>query len=93
MYGPTNWTRPAPVLPTFYDRFDRTAISTNWTNVNGGGHWGIYNQELLYQDNKTDQQWFRHVSSTTPAANYTANLMKEMSEGSAARFLALYFLM
>lgn len=92
VYGPTNWTQPAPVLPTFYDRFDRTAIGTAWTNINGGGHWGIYNQELMYQDNKTALQWSRQVSSTTTAANYTAEFnMKEMDRGGdGARFGAVF---
>lgn len=90
VYGPTNWTQPSPALPTFYDRFDRTTIGGNWTNINGG-NWGIYNQELMWQDN-TAQQWYRQVTTATSAANYTAEFnMKEMARGGdAARFGAVF---
>jgi hypothetical protein len=91
VYGPTNWTQPSPSLPTFYDRFDRTTIGSNWTNVNGG-NWGIFNQELMWQDNKTTLQWYRQVSTTSAAANYTAEFnMKEMGRGGdGARFGAVF---
>ncbi|GAA0524972.1 family 43 glycosylhydrolase [Chitinophaga japonensis] len=91
VYGPTNWAQPAPALPAFYDRFDRTAIGSNWTNINGG-NWGIYNQELLWQDNKATQQWYRQVSTAATAANYTAEFnLKEMSRGGTdARFGAVF---
>lgn len=91
VYGPTNWTQPSPALPTFYDRFDRSAIGSNWTNINGG-NWGIYNQELMWQDNKTTLQWYRQLTMATAAANYTAEFnMKEMSRGGDdARFGAVF---
>ena len=91
VYGPTNWTQPSPSLPAFYDRFDRTAIGSNWTNVNGG-NWGIFNQELMWQDNKTTLQWYRQISTTISASNYTAEFnMKEMGRGGdAARFGAVF---
>lgn len=91
VYGPTNWTQPAAVLPTFYDRFERTAIGTSWTNINGG-HWGIYNQELMWQDDRTALQWYRQVTTTTTAANYTAEFnMKEVGRGGdGARYGAVF---
>lgn len=91
VYGPTNWTQPSPSLPAFYDRFDRAAIGNNWTNINGG-NWGIFNQELMWQDNKTTTQWYRQVTTATTTANYTAEFnMKEMSRGgNAARFGAVF---
>ncbi|HEY8399819.1 MAG TPA: family 43 glycosylhydrolase, partial [Cytophagaceae bacterium] len=91
IYGPTNWAQPAPALPTFYDRFDRTTIGASWTNVNGG-HWGIYNQELMWQDQTGTSQWYRQVSSEITADNYTAEFnMKEMGRGgNNARFGAVF---
>lgn len=91
VYGPTYWTQPSPALPAFYDRFDRTAIGSNWTNINGG-NWGIFNQELMWQDNKTTTQWYRQVTTATSAADYTAEFnMKEMSRGgNGARFGAVF---
>jgi xylan 1,4-beta-xylosidase len=91
VYGPTNWTQPSPLLPTFYDRFDRTTIGSNWTNVNGG-NWGIYNQELMWQDNSTTLAWYRQVTTATATASYTAEFnMKEISRGGdGARFGAVF---
>jgi hypothetical protein len=91
VYGPTNWVQPAPALPTFYDRFDRSAIGANWTNINGG-NWGIFNQELMWQDNKSTQQWYRQLTTASTAANYTAEFnLKEMGRGGDdARFGAVF---
>jgi hypothetical protein len=91
VYGPTNWTQPTPALPAFYDRFDRTTIGSNWTNVNGG-NWGIYNSELMWQDNAAALTWFRQVTTATAAANYTAEFnMKEIARGGdGARFGAVF---
>jgi Beta-xylosidase len=91
VYGPTNWPQPAPSLPTFYDRFDRTDIGSNWININGG-HWGIYGAHLMWQDNRTDAVWFRQVTAATTAADYTAEFnMKEMGRGTnAARMGAVF---
>lgn len=91
VYGPTNWTQPSPALPAFYDRFNRTDIGSNWTNINGGT-WGIYNQELMWQDTKTTTTWYKQITTTTSAADYTAEFnMKEMSRGTnAARFGAVF---
>ncbi|UII23785.1 family 43 glycosylhydrolase [Fulvivirga ligni] len=85
--GPTNWSQQAPRLPAFYDRWDRNNIGNNWQNINGG-NWGIYNQELLWQDNRTGSSWFRQVSSSSTASDYTAEFnMKEMGRGADnARF-------
>ena len=91
VYGPTNWTQPAPSLPTFYDRFDRETIGSNWTNVNGGV-WGMYNHELMWQDTRTTTQWYRQITTAISAANYTAEFnMKEMERGGdGARFGAVF---
>lgn len=91
VYGPTNWPQPVPALPTFYDRFNRTTIGNTWTNINGG-NWGIYNQELMWQDNKATLQWYRQITTATTASNYTAEFnLKEMSRGgNGARFGAVF---
>jgi hypothetical protein len=91
VYGPTNWTQPSPALPAFYDRFDRTAIGSAWTNVNGGT-WGIYNQELMWQDTRTTTTWYRQVTTAVSAANYTAEFnLKEIGRGGdGARFGAVF---
>jgi xylan 1,4-beta-xylosidase len=91
VFGPVNWTQPAPSLPTFYDRFDRTTIGPNWVNVNGG-NWGIYGAHLMWQNNSSAATWFRQVTATATAAEYTAEFnMKEMSRGSnAARMGAVF---
>lgn len=89
--GPTNWPQESPSLPHFFDRFNRVAIGTGWTNV-GGGNWGIYNQELMWQDNKLTAQWYRQVTTASTASDYTAEFnMKEMSRGAnGARFGAVF---
>jgi len=91
VYGPCNWTQPAPALPAFYDRFDRNAIGENWTS-HGGGSWGIYNRELMWQDQTGTAGWFSQVSKAVSAPDYTAEFnMKEMSRGGDnARFGALF---
>jgi xylan 1,4-beta-xylosidase len=91
VYGPTSWTQPVPALPTFYDRFNRTAIGVNWTNVNGG-NWGIYNQELMWQDQIGTAAWYRQLTTQTASSDYTAEFnMKEINRGgNNARFGAVF---
>lgn len=91
VYGPTNWVQKAPELPTFYDRFNRTTIGVNWTNVNGG-NWGLYNQELMWQDKVGTNTWYRQLAKNESEADFTAEFnMKEMARGgNNARFGAVF---
>ncbi|WP_244364715.1 family 43 glycosylhydrolase [Paenibacillus cellulositrophicus] len=82
--GPTTTPQQDPAMPTFYDYFDRTSIGSGWTNVNGG-HWGIYNQELMWQDSIGDTTWYKQISSATSSSDYTAEFnTKEMKRGTSA---------
>lgn len=82
--GPTATPQPDPEMPAFYDYFDRTSIGSGWANVNGG-HWGIYNQELMWQDSVGDTTWHKQISAAASASDYTAEFnMKEMKRGASA---------
>ncbi len=92
VYGPTNWIQKAPALPAFYDRFTSPTIdAAKWQNVNGG-NWGIYNQELMWQDGRGTTTWYRQVSSQSSTSEYTAEFnMKEMNRGgNDGRFGAVF---
>lgn len=82
--GPTATSQPDPDMPDFHDRFDRTAIGSNWYNVNGG-HWGIYNQELMWQDSMGSTAAHKQITNAATDANYTAEFhMKQMNRGTSA---------
>lgn len=82
--GPTATTQPNPDMPDFYDRFNRTTIGTSWSNVNGG-NWGIYNQELMWQNTLGTTTWYKQVSGASTAADYTAEFnTKQMGKGTSA---------
>lgn len=82
--GPTTSPQPDPEMPAFYDYFDRTSIGSNWTNVNGG-NWGIYNQQLMWQNTLGSTTWYKQVTSATSQPDYTAEFnMKEMNRGTSA---------
>lgn len=91
VYGPCNWTQPTPNLPTFYDRFDRNVVGSNWQNVNGG-NWGVFGQELMFQDQTGNNTWYRQVSSQSTADEFIAEFnMKEFGRGGDnARFGAVF---
>ncbi|MFB9326174.1 family 43 glycosylhydrolase [Paenibacillus aurantiacus] len=82
--GPTTAAQQNPELPDFEDRFNRTTIGTGWTNV-GGGTWGIYNQELMWQDTIGNTSTYRQVTAASSAADYTAEFnTKQMKQGTSA---------
>ncbi|WP_246029283.1 family 43 glycosylhydrolase [Paenibacillus humicus] len=82
--GPTTSSQPNPAAPSFEDRFARTAIGSGWTNV-GGGTWGIYNQELMWQDTIGTTAWYRQVTAASTAADYTAEFhAKQMKMGTSS---------
>lgn len=82
--GPTTAPQQNPELPNFEDRFNRTAIGAGWTNV-GGGTWGIYNQELMWQDTIGNTTTYRQVTAASSAADYTAEFnTKQMKQGTSA---------
>ena len=82
--GPTHTSQPNPRLPDFSDRFNRSSIGSNWTNVNGGT-WGIYNQELMWQDTIGNTNWYRQITTAATAADYTAEFhTKQMKQGTSA---------
>lgn len=82
--GPTTTSQPDPAMPAFYDYFDRSAIGGAWTNVNGG-NWGIYNQELMWQNSLGSTTWYKQVSTAASASDYTAEFnMKEMNRGTSS---------
>jgi len=82
--GPTTTSQPDPAMPAFYDYFDRSAIGSAWTNVNGG-NWGIYNQELMWQNSLGSTTWYKQVSTAASASDYTAEFnMKEMNRGTSS---------
>ncbi|MEK4057629.1 family 43 glycosylhydrolase [Paenibacillus sp. FSL F4-0087] len=81
--GPTSTDQPNPEMPVFYDYFDRSAIGSNWSNVNGG-NWGIYNQELMWQNSLGSSTWYKQVTASSSASDYTAEFnMKEMNRGTS----------
>lgn len=81
MYGPTTWAMPNPALPSFEDRFQRTAVGTGYGNLNGGS-WGIANN-FLYQNAKGSTAFYvEYENSFTTGSDYTAEYnMKEVSKG------------
>lgn len=80
--GPTSSEQTNPELPLFADRFNRTTIGNQWINV-GGGTWGIYNQELMWQDTIGNASWYRQVTANATEADYTAEFhTKQMKQGS-----------
>lgn len=82
--GPTTTSQPDPALPAFQDRFNRTTIGTSWTNVNGGT-WGIYNQELMWQDTIGTTTAYKQLANAAAATNYTAEFhAKQMARGTSA---------
>lgn len=82
--GPTTTSQPDPALPDFQDRFNRTTIGSSWTNVNGG-NWGIYNQELMWQNTLGTTTAYKQVTNSATAANYTAEFhAKQMARGTSA---------
>ncbi|RJX37587.1 DUF1080 domain-containing protein [Paenibacillus pinisoli] len=82
--GPTTTSQPDPALPAFQDRFNRTAIGSSWTNVNGGT-WGIYNQELMWQDTLGTTTAYKQITNAATASNYTAEFhAKQMARGTSA---------
>ncbi|WP_413408806.1 family 43 glycosylhydrolase [Paenibacillus amylolyticus] len=79
--GPTIASQPNPELPDFEDRFNRTSIGNNWTNV-GGGTWGIYNQELMWQDTIGSASTYRQITAVNSASDYTAEFnLKQIKQG------------
>ncbi|MFN8416743.1 MAG: family 43 glycosylhydrolase [Cytophagaceae bacterium] len=81
VYGPTNWVQPNPTLPDFHDRFQRNDIGTTWRNI-GGGNWGIFNQQLMWQDLTGTSQWYSQVSQSVSNADFTAEFnLKEFGRG------------
>lgn len=83
VYGPCNWVQPAPNLPDFYDRFDRVTIGSNWENTKGG-NWGIYNQELMWQNQTGTGEWHSQISNAETGEDFSAEFnMKEVSRGGA----------
>jgi xylan 1,4-beta-xylosidase len=91
VYGPCNWQQPSPALPTFYERFNSPTIGSNWSNVNGG-NWGIYNQELMWQDQTGTSLAYKQISSGISSPDYTAEFnLKEVNRGgNEARFGAVF---
>lgn len=84
LLGPTTTSQPDPALPAFEDRFNRTAIGSSWYNVNGG-NWGIYNQELMWQNSMGSTTWYKQVTNAATASNYTAEFhTKQMARGTSA---------
>ncbi|GGG06885.1 hypothetical protein GCM10010912_59440 [Paenibacillus albidus] len=82
--GPTTAAQPNPDLPDFSDRFNRTGIGASWSNV-GGGTWGIYNQELMWQDTTGSTAWYRQITATPTGSDYTAEFnTKQMKQGTGA---------
>lgn len=82
--GPTATAQQNPELPDFQDRFNRTSIGTGWTNI-GGGTWGIYNQELMWQDTIGNTSTYRQVTTSGTASDYTAEFnMKQIKQGTSA---------
>lgn len=82
--GPTATSQPDPAQPDFQDRFNRTTIGSSWSNVNGG-NWGIYNQELMWQNSMGATTWYKQVTNASTAANYTAEFhTKQMARGTSA---------
>ncbi|MCR2808033.1 family 43 glycosylhydrolase [Paenibacillus soyae] len=82
--GPTTSSQQNPELPDFEDRFNRAAIGTGWNNV-GGGTWGIYNQQLMWQDTIGNTSTYRQVTSASSASDYTAEFhLKQMKQGNSA---------
>ncbi|KGE19053.1 family 43 glycosylhydrolase [Paenibacillus wynnii] len=82
--GPTTASQPNPDLPDFSDRFNRTGISTSWSNI-GGGTWGIYNQELMWQDTIGSTAWYRQITAASTGSDYTAEFnTKQMKQGTSA---------
>lgn len=91
MYGPTTWAQQTPQLPAFYDRFERDGIGTQWEN-RGGGNWGLYGRELMWQDQTGTTQWYSQVTTRSTANDFTAEFnLKEMARGADnARFGAVF---
>ncbi|WP_127490520.1 family 43 glycosylhydrolase [Paenibacillus glycanilyticus] len=82
--GPTTASQQNPELADFEDRFNRTSIGTGWTNI-GGGTWGIYNQELMWQDTIGNTNTYRQVTSAGTAGDYTAEFnTKQMKQGTSS---------
>ncbi|CAG7651777.1 hypothetical protein PAESOLCIP111_06388 [Paenibacillus solanacearum] len=82
--GPTTTDQPNPDQPLFSDRFERSSIGTGWTNVNGGT-WGIFNQELMWQNTIGNATWYRQITTGSTAGSYTAEFnMKQMKQGTSA---------
>lgn len=82
--GPTTTSQPDPAQPVFQDRFDRASVGLDWQNVNGGT-WGIYNQELMWQDTIGTTVPYKQITKAVTASNFTAEFhMKEMNRGTSA---------
>ena len=72
--GPTTWQQEVPKMPDFVDYFERTEIGSDWIMPNGG-LWGIYNQELMWQDKSDDvnETWYKAIyNAKSTGTNYTA---------------------
>ncbi|MGA2540080.1 MAG: family 43 glycosylhydrolase [Verrucomicrobiota bacterium] len=89
VYGPTNWKQPDPVMPDFYDRFNRDAIGAEWFTV-GAGAWGIADRQFLSQSNHSGE--FKLVAAHPTGKNFTAEFnMKEVQAGSERARLGVVF--
>lgn len=93
LLGPTTWSQQAPQQADVSDYFTRTTIGSNWQMPNGG-NWGIYNQELMYQDisNYQNEWWYKALYVTPTAADYTAEFtIKEVHrDNNSARLGAVF---
>lgn len=91
--GPTTWSQQAPGMPVASDYFNRATIGSDWTLINAG-NWGIYNQDLMYQDkcDESVETWHKAIYNTSTAANYTAEFtIKEVSRTNNAGRLGAVF--
>lgn len=81
VYGPTTWAMPTPAAPAWEDRFQRAAIGTGYSNLNGGA-WGIAGN-FLTQSTKGSQAFFiEYENQVQTASDYTAEFnVQETSRG------------
>ena len=78
VYGPTFTKQQQPLMPYFYDFFERSEIDDNWIGINGGS-WNL-NKNYLFQDKSDGRNIYKLITKAASGEEYTAEFNVKKNE-------------